>query len=171
MVAAFSGLLTYNVIGVVRSTPEPVGSCVTMYGRFGSNADAVLKVLEKGARWLPARSVLSAVATTVMTVLSGQLPGRNTIRLSAERGMLILWGTPPAKSPNVRYGSTVPFIDSENINVTVAKGPTSTVPSLGVTDMIVGAVVSNGAEAVVNDENVYCNGLLARSVMLESAFE
>ena len=41
-------MFEYSVIGVVRGTLEPIGSCVTIDGRFGSKAAGVVNVLENG---------------------------------------------------------------------------------------------------------------------------
>ena len=123
-----------------------------MNGALGSNAEAVVNVLLNGVRWLPERSVLSPVATTVIGVLKGQVPFRNTIRLSRDRlALKPTTGFAPARTANVGTAE-LGFIDSENVKVMGAFGPTLEEPSTGVIDTTVGPVVSGGAPAVVKME-------------------
>ena len=123
---------------------------------------AVVNALRKSARWFPARSCTSLVATTVTTLAAGSVVLRVTVRLSAERLTAAPNRSPPAKRAKVVPVIVLAFKDSEKVSITAALGPTSRAPSLGVTITTSGGVISVAA-VVTNVLWKECVPLPARS--------
>ena len=154
------------MIGVVGETPLPVGRWVMTCGRVTSNSCAVLNVLLNDVRALPDMSVMPFVAITVIVRSSGRAIVRKTMRLSVERVMLGDSRDAPANSTIVLALTVFGLTDSENVNVTVAYGPTSVAPLVGVTLCTDGPAVS-GTLAVVNVASWLGSRSPARSRMVE----
>src|SRR5690349_9984936 len=86
--------------------------------------DAVLKLLLKSARWLPARSVTPLVTTTVITAGAGRVAESVTVRLSAERLRPNPITDTPLNNPKVVELIVFGFKGLENVRVTAAFWPT-----------------------------------------------
>ena len=146
-----------TVIGVVAGTelvPE-AGRWVTMARPKDGGAEPVLNWLTKSAREFPAKSWTPDVAATETVEDAGRVAVKETDRPSADKLTPVLRRAEPLKSARVVELMVDAFMGSEKTRFTAAFSPTLEVFAPGVTERIVGGVVSPVPAAVVNLEKKF----------------